>query len=68
MKTTWKGGILLPKDGKYGYGVYEMLADDYSVLGHAFVKHTVDGKFVVEFQTEREIDLDACELAFVEEE
>ena len=67
MKTIWKGGILLPKDGKYGYGAYEMIADDDSVVGRAFVKHTVDGKFVVEFHTEREIDLDASDFAFVEE-
>ena len=67
MKVNWKGGIMLPAPGKHGYGFYELLTDDGQPVGEAIVHLRTDGRWGLSLATDREIDLDALDLPFVED-
>ena len=67
MTANWKGGITLPAPGKNAYGFYEILSDDGKPIGEALVTYKQsDGRWTLNLMTDREIDLDALDLPFVE--
>ena len=68
MTANWKGGITLPAPGKYAYGFYELLSDDGEPIGEALVSFQQSaGRWTLNLVTDREIDLDALDLPFVED-
>ena len=69
MENEWRGGIPLPKPGKHHRGLYALMDKSLeNQIGHIWVDYMGNRKFTVSFTTDREIDLNATELVFVEEE